>query len=817
MTMHPDSRRPAPCHGALVLVGASILVSATPTLAQNPVDDAVSWLASVQNPSGSWGSTTEFTDSATVVEALAAVDPTATALSDGAAWLAAQAAPNHQSLARQARALSAVTGYEFESGSLAAAILAAKNPVQPDDTLPNWPEGGWGVAPGFETDCMSTALALLALQAMGMTGGFSVEDEALGAGAKNVHEWDIAVEATIARILITVSGSDVRLRMREGSPPTGGDPFFLLPPGTFLIVFPDSGLDFTPGQNFISIESTGPAASYGFVASYLTPTLDTAAFGEALDYLAESQNADGGWGLTRGSPTELYTTLHVLLALTAWPDYDLDVERAAGRAYLLGEQLPGGGFGFDGLTPISYVTALAAHDLLLIETYPFSTAVNDAVAALLGMQDPGGSWDLEAYHTAVSILAYWDYNQPPIADAGPDQVVTDSDGDGSEDVMLSGSGSSDVDGTIERYSWTEGGTEIATGEAPTVTLPTGEHEIELTVEDDGGRTAQDSVGITVHVLCEAVTDLSCSSVGADVQLTWTNVSAYTGLNVYRDAVLIATEPAGTTSYLDPAVPTGTYTYTVEGVCVGPVSAPGTDCVLSHEEPCTEVSGPSCVSADPDVQLSWTNGEAYAAVNVYRDAVLIATLGGGATGYTDPSVPAGTYTYGVEGVCPPSVEAPLVECTVDHVVCDCSTFCRAKVTSAGCTPSIGRSGLPTVTGADDFFVTVDPVVGQSTGVLLWSLLRNFDGLGGPVTFGVGRSPRGGIYCLIRPRVVATESSGGTLGFCDGSFSFHFSQAFMGAEGLAAGTTVYVQCFFDDPAHPDGTGVGHSDALEFTLLP
>ncbi|MBS3762598.1 MAG: tandem-95 repeat protein, partial [Planctomycetes bacterium] len=84
------------------------------------------------------------------------------------------------------------------------------------------------------------------------------------------------------------------------------------------------------------------------------------------------------------------------------------------------------------------------------------------------------------------------------ADAGSDQAVTDDDGDGSATVTLDGSGSSDPDGTIESYSWTEGGTEIATGETPQVTLAVGTHDITLTVTDNDGATDSDSVTITVE-------------------------------------------------------------------------------------------------------------------------------------------------------------------------------------------------------------------------------------------------------------------------------------------------------------------------------
>ena len=82
--------------------------------------------------------------------------------------------------------------------------------------------------------------------------------------------------------------------------------------------------------------------------------------------------------------------------------------------------------------------------------------------------------------------------------AGIDQTVTDSDSSGSENVILDGSASTDSDGTIVSYVWTENGTQIATGMTPTVDLAVGAHTITLTVTDDDGLTATDDV--TVNVL-----------------------------------------------------------------------------------------------------------------------------------------------------------------------------------------------------------------------------------------------------------------------------------------------------------------------------
>ena len=65
------------------------------------------------------------------------------------------------------------------------------------------------------------------------------------------------------------------------------------------------------------------------------------------------------------------------------------------------------------------------------------------------------------------------------------ETVTDGDENGSESVTLDGSGSSDPDGSISSYVWTENGNQIATGATPTVTLDVGTHTITLEVTDDG--------------------------------------------------------------------------------------------------------------------------------------------------------------------------------------------------------------------------------------------------------------------------------------------------------------------------------------------
>lgn len=58
---------------------------------------------------------------------------------------------------------------------------------------------------------------------------------------------------------------------------------------------------------------------------------------------------------------------------------------------------------------------------------------------------------------------------------------------------------------------------------------------------------------------------------------------------------------------------------------------------------------SCNLSNFDVNLSWTNGEPYTAVEITRNGSVIATLGGGATSFNDLSLAPGTYSYGVSGI------------------------------------------------------------------------------------------------------------------------------------------------------------------------
>jgi hypothetical protein len=96
--------------------------------------------------------------------------------------------------------------------------------------------------------------------------------------------------------------------------------------------------------------------------------------------------------------------------------------------------------------------------------------------------------------------------------------VEDEDTNGSESVGLDGSASTDPDGTISSYSWSEGGNEIATGRTPTVTLSTGTHTITLTVTDNDGETDTDTVNVTVSANLPPVADAGPDQAATDDNL-----------------------------------------------------------------------------------------------------------------------------------------------------------------------------------------------------------------------------------------------------------------------------------------------------------
>ncbi len=116
-------------------------------------------------------------------------------------------------------------------------------------------------------------------------------------------------------------------------------------------------------------------------------------------------------------------------------------------------------------------------------------------------------WEKQNNSNSFSFVRYniigggYNYdNQAPTAVAGPDQTLTDTDRNGSEEVQLDGTGSSDPDGFLPSYDWFENGAPLAIQQsAPLLTLPLGRHVIDLRVTDERGLNAWDQIVVLVKL------------------------------------------------------------------------------------------------------------------------------------------------------------------------------------------------------------------------------------------------------------------------------------------------------------------------------
>ena len=138
----------------------------------------------------------------------------------------------------------------------------------------------------------------------------------------------------------------------------------------------------------------------------------------------------------------------------------------------------------------------------------------------------------------------------------------------------------------------------------------------------------------------------------------------------------------------------------------------------------------------------------------------------------------------------------------------STYCVPKTNSQGCIPAIGYSGVPSVTGPDNFLITATNVLNNKTGILLWSQTSaNTPFFGG--TLCVGGEIR---------RTPAQNSRGNAPpDDCSGTYSFHFSQPYMVPHLLGGGSTVYAQYWSRDPGFASPNNLGLTNGLHFTIAP
>jgi hypothetical protein len=128
-------------------------------------------------------------------------------------------------------------------------------------------------------------------------------------------------------------------------------------------------------------------------------------------------------------------------------------------------------------------------DALTTTTFTINPAWLDLTMPVEVVIEP--AWGVEIETSTLTVV-----NNPPVANAGPDQTNVEQDSLGGASVTLNGAGSYDPDGHPLTYSWTWLPSGSAAGVSPIVLLPLGTTTITLTVSD-GGLTDTDTVDITV--------------------------------------------------------------------------------------------------------------------------------------------------------------------------------------------------------------------------------------------------------------------------------------------------------------------------------
>ena len=94
--------------------------------------------------------------------------------------------------------------------------------------------------------------------------------------------------------------------------------------------------------------------------------------------------------------------------------------------------------------------------------------------------------------------------EPPIANAGDDQIADDINGDGFELITLDGIESTDSSGAISAYEWKEDDLLLGTNSLLVTNFSIGTHTVSLTVTNNHGLLDRNDVSITVNAAVDAV-------------------------------------------------------------------------------------------------------------------------------------------------------------------------------------------------------------------------------------------------------------------------------------------------------------------------
>ncbi len=200
-------------------------------------------------------------------------------------------------------------------------------------------------------------------------------------------------------------------------------------------------------------------------------------------------------------------------------------------------------------------------------------------------------------------------NAPPTADAGADQTVAEA-----STVTLDGTGSSDSDGTVTGYQWTQtGGTPVtitnATTSIATFTAPAGPatltFQLEVTDNDGATNTATTTVTVNARPTANAGPDQSVDEQSA-VSLNATGssdvdgtITGYSWTQTAGSVVSLTGATTATPSFTAPSVSTSGETLTFEVTVTDNDGATDTDTVDIQVNNDPALSDPPTAVAGPD--------------------------------------------------------------------------------------------------------------------------------------------------------------------------------------------------------------------------
>lgn len=139
------------------------------------------------------------------------------------------------------------------------------------------------------------------------------------------------------------------------------------------------------------------------------------------------------------------------------------------------------------------------------------------------------------------------------------------------------------------------------------------------------------------------------------------------------------------------------------------------------------------------------------------------------------------------------------------------FCRAPLTSNGCTPLIDGTGVPSATSGSGFVISVANTEGQRVGRAFFNL-----GAGNVTPWAAGNTS---YLCMSSAGRLPVQNSNGVQGACDGLYAWdwnaHLAANPVLAASYGAGRQVFAQAWFRDAGAPTGSNL--SAGIQFLMGP